>query len=189
MERAGKDAAMRLNAGWVFGAVPGIHHLGAMPFKGGSRLRVEAGVCPNCSEVVFRLRDGLEKALELLRCAGIDVARVPKAEFWGGDFGIPENEGCEEVQIVDAENPLLPDTRWQAALWLVPEWDGGPAIVGHQHCRHQLFPTMLKVEKVLRGRWRGHDGGSTEEYRAWKARHRTRSAVRKFVREMEEERG
>lgn len=149
-------------------------------------MRVEAGVCPNCSEVVFRLDAvGMDRALELLRCAGIDVARMPKVEFWG--FGISEDEGCEEVQIVDAENPLLPDVKWHAMLWLAPDWDGGPAIVGHQHCQHQLFPTMLKIEKVLRGRWQGYDGGSTEGYRAWKARHRTRSAVQRFVRELQGE--
>lgn len=146
-------------------------------------MRVEAGVCPNCSEVVLRLKVSPEEALARLQAVGIGVMRMTKREFWGIKV-VPEETGELEEMLVDCDNPLLPDTTWHAVLRVIPDWDGGPAVVGHQHCQHQLFPTMLKIEKVLGGRWEGYDGGSIEGYRQWKAEHRTPQAVRRFIEEL-----
>lgn len=131
-------------------------------------MKVEKGVCPNCSEVVLRLTEkGLPEALEALAEAGITVKTSRRGDLYGETTVAPDET---ENVIVDAENPLLPDRVWFSSLTLEEDFDdcGSPAIVGFQHCQCQLFPTMLKIEEALGKRFVGYDGGSVDEYLEWK---------------------
>lgn len=143
-------------------------------------MKVEAGVCPNCSEVVLRAGLSVEEALARLRAAGIEVVRMREQDFWGREI-VPLDTGGVEELLVDADNPFLPDTVGHARLRLLQDRAGRAVVVARLSSQEQLFPTMLRIEKVLGGRWRDGENGSVEEYRRWKEAHRTPRAVREFI--------
>lgn len=143
-------------------------------------MRAEIGVCPNCSEVVLRVGLSMEEALARLWAVGIGVVRMREQDFWGREV-VPQDTGGVEELLVDADNPFLPDTVGHARLRLAQDRAGRAVVVARLSSQEQLFPTMLKIEKVLGGRWRDGENGSVEEYRRWKRAHRTPRAVREFI--------
>lgn len=121
---------------------------------------------PNCSEVIFRpsedmTRRQLVRALKEIGIHEVDIL---------GYYSWEPNEKVK--MLLDVDNPNIPDFENHATLDISqrdPE-DEEPyevRIVGSQHCQHQLFKTMRKIEKSVRGSWEGYDGGTTADYENW----------------------
>lgn len=127
---------------------------------------------PNCSELIMRLDISKKEALEELEEIGIKEIELTNGEFWGKNaFG---NKDKKEKWLADRDNPNIPDFKNTATLAI----DKGDinsnkkekdkcTIVAHQHCQHQLFPTLKKIENHLGVEWEAYDGGSIEEYDGW----------------------
>jgi hypothetical protein len=132
-------------------------------------MRVERGFQPNCSEVVFFL-EGMSKqeVLEILKDHGIYEITIHDYYEW-------RMNDEPEVLIADDNNPNLPDFSNHAIMRLQEDYvacgsyTGGTSFVGHQHCQHQLFPTMHKIASIFDSQyeWHGDDGGSIESYEEW----------------------
>lgn len=72
--------------------------------------------------------------------------------------------------LIDPENGL-PDLENGGSIHLEDNWEdiGVPttAIVAHQHCQEQLFPTLMKIAAYYNAEVEANDGGSIEQYNEW----------------------
>ena len=125
---------------------------------------------PNCSELVLRLPDDYtkEQVIEMLKDLGIYYIEIPSNDIYEWD-----NSGDKMSVIFDKDNPNMPDYENGATIHIYGDGedngygDDGIRIDGHQHCQHQLFPTLKKIQDELSGEVYGQDGGSANEYEEW----------------------
>jgi hypothetical protein len=143
---------------------------------------------PNCSELVLRLNENMSKreALRMLESIGIKEIEIPNKEFYG-EWAI----GDENTKLLaDKDNPNSPDFDNHATLVLsegyMDERDG-LSIVAHQHCQHQLFPTLDKIERELGLEVEPWDGGSTNAYEEW-CSERTHDEIKPLTRKSRQKR-
>jgi len=120
---------------------------------------------PNCSEMVMKLEDvsTVKEAIELLRSEGFIVEKINRYVDFSKD---------KSVEIMDKDNPNLPDFAHGAHLSIYKgDYDAGNGIyiVGHQHCQHQLYATIYRLESIFGGDFEGYDGGYDFEdcYNNW----------------------
>jgi len=119
---------------------------------------------PNCSEMICRLPTAsMDEAKKMLEGIGLELVDMP----WYISF----SDDVEKDYIVNPENPNSPDYMYHAYLHLVKDFEEkGIFVVGHQHCQHQLYSTIDKIEQALKVSFFGSDGGYDfdEEYKDWK---------------------
>jgi len=66
------------------------------------------------------------------------------------------------VVLLDSEKPLvMPNGTISVNK---THDDGGPAIVGHQHCNWDMFPVLKKISEHFGEEVHAYDGGSIDEY-------------------------
>jgi hypothetical protein len=114
-----------------------------------------------------------DEALEKLREIGVFEITVPSHVLYSW---YDKDSDDTESLLADNDNPNMPDFALHATLEIHSKYEDRDDykesnfyIVGHQHCQHQLFPTMRKIEKHLQGKWIEWDGGSLNEYEEWLA--------------------
>jgi hypothetical protein len=128
-------------------------------------MKIEKGFQPNCSEVVFNIQDmTIEEVRKIMGQHGIEEIEIE---------GFYSHDDEPRKLIADVDNPNMPDISHHATLELREDYQAcgnyqGINFVGHQHCQHQLFPTMKKIEGIFGGEWMGDDGGSTTGYEEWR---------------------
>ena len=135
-------------------------------------MRVELGFQPNCSEIVLHIsslkKDELIKLLDRIGIREVEI------EGWYSSIGNDE----PHTMLEDDQNPSLPDFSHHAALKIVEDYcgcgtyQGGVCVVGHQHCQSQMFPTMKRIEDLVKAEghdahWQGDDGGNESDYEDW----------------------
>ena len=123
---------------------------------------------PNCSELVIRLPSDMsrEEILEELKKIGIYEVDIKNWWSWGGS----EEDRKFEGYLFDKDNPNSPDYEYHAYIELRdgrPYGINGYIISASQHCQHQLFPTLRKIEKHFNTEVESYDGGSTTPYEDW----------------------
>jgi hypothetical protein len=120
---------------------------------------------PNCSEIVCKLPfETMEKAKEEMEKIGVVSLSVP----WYITF---DDEAMG--QLFDKDNPNSPDFENSAHLYLQENFEGeGIFVVGHQHCQHQLYATVKKIEDATGEEFGGYDGGYDFKkcYTGWRKR-------------------
>lgn len=135
-------------------------------------MRVELGFQPNCSEIVLHI-PGMKKA-ELIEL--LEGSRIREVEIQGWYAAIGNDESY--LMLEDDQNPSLPDFNHHSRLNIEEDYSGcgtyqgGVCVIGHQHCQHQMFPTMKRIEDLVNAEghdvhWHGDDGGSEEDYEEW----------------------
>jgi len=128
---------------------------------------------PNCSELVIRLPLNITKkrAIKELKKIGIYFIDYPANDWYHWVSSKPN----ETVPIIlDLDNPNMPDFENTASMHIYGnrESDGyetqGVRIQCHQHCQHQLFPTVKKIiDHFPNSEIGGQDGGSTFDWDDW----------------------
>lgn len=125
----------------------------------------EIELMPNCSELVMRLDiKDKSKILKELKTIGIEEVEFEERYYYSTT---PKNK--EKIRLlVDKDNPNLPDFKYMANIRLYKNDDTKDWIVSaHQHCQHQLFPTLKKIQNHFGGEFYSDDGGSTGDYEEW----------------------
>lgn len=131
---------------------------------------------PNCSEIIMRLDISKKNVLKRLEKIGIKEIEFNEIDIY--DWGKTEDKTKE---IADKNNPNIPDFNNLAHIqihegeWNTPEEKGiektKSYVYAHQHCQHQMFPTLKKIEDELQGDLLDEpfsSGGSIENYEDWK---------------------
>ena len=125
---------------------------------------------PNCSELVLRLDDNWTKKEFIEECKriGIYFIEINSKEFYKWD-----TSGDKMIVVFDKDNPNMPDFTNTSSMILYEDGeengygDEGLRVDCHQHCQHQLFPTLFKIENHFGGEVFGQDGGSSGGYYEW----------------------
>jgi len=113
---------------------------------------------PNCSELVMRLNIPVKDVLEKLKTIGIYEVKFKRTFEDGTSFVYQE--------LLDEKNKYLPDFRYHANI-RVCGFENETEIIAHQHCSHQIFKTLDRIERLFGMNFHGHDGGSTYDYEEW----------------------
>ena len=137
---------------------------------------------PNCSEVICRLpldtdmsrEDALKKLAEI----GIKEIELKNKDFY--DYG--EERGTM-LLLFDKDNSNTPDFANKSTINLQRRGEGYNeetdepndegaywAVIANQHCQHQIFPTLFKLERhfeLIPGEDMWSEGGSMSDYNEW----------------------
>lgn len=123
---------------------------------------------PSCSELITRLDvKNKKEALKFLKKLGIKEISITENEYYGERL-----TGGKEIRkmLMDKDNPNSPDFEHLSGLSVSHINDLGQKgwfLEGHQHCQHQLFPSIKKVVEATGNSPKGFDGGNSEGFEEW----------------------
>lgn len=149
---------------------------------------------PNCSELI--IRTGFNTKKEVLReLEKIGIKEIKELHnYWSRrdaetsttlsakEEDIPKMDdvtkkllGIDESrtikgQLIDIDNPNIPDFESHATISVdtYKDYYGDEVVItAHQHCQHQLFPTLKKIEEHFVSDVEGFDGGGPSDYEEW----------------------